>query len=210
MVLTVRDENKLTSDPTTSAGAKVILEFNESQSYDASLATDFPANAILVKTDDIDPDSTRIRVQFNKAALPQTLAVNGVSLLSVDATGVVTLGPAAKSYSRRGKWAGDVVYGRRLVPGDTVAWSGATTYQQNIGQGNAAKTYVLAGGKFSICVPTGNVPPGFADFSGAELTLTFGRPPASPSLACMDVKVGPFTVHGNGVWECNDHVDGED
>jgi hypothetical protein len=106
----------------------------------------------------IHQDKTELRWNYQSVALPATLTYNGNVVVSLNASGVASVGPGAVSIDQHGTVV-DFDMGLQLIPGDQVAWStgiGTATqhnYTQTIGSGTATQVYYNAGGSFDIRVP---------------------------------------------------------
>jgi hypothetical protein len=144
------------------------------------------------------------------ATLPVTIAVDGIVLLTVDASRNVISAPP---YTVRGTQV-DVVFPDRLVPGNTLAWYADANpgnglqnlifSHEAVADGSAVATYYNAGGRFWITVPITGITKTYAQRT-AKVEMSFGEEHVT-LVGCGEARAPVYTDGGNN-WQYWEHRD---
>jgi len=198
---------------------KMFLRWKDDQEYDATRDPNLPVSAATgnrnlgkLETRFIHDEETRFRFNFKDAAKPVTITVDGLVLLTVNASGAVS---SPFPHWKYGKTV-DVLFPDRLVPGNTIAWynddlsnNGGLpenlVYQHEASaSGTATDTYFNAGGRFFIKVPVTGVNLTSLPRS-AQVQFTLGQQGLT-LVGYSDFTVPSYSVVGQN-WKFNDGPD---
>ena len=197
---------------------RAVLRWRNSMRYRSWQESSYPAmsdedNVGRIHSKFIGVDESRVRVRWNrKSDLPLTVAINGVTLVSIEDNGdngdnTYTVSSA---YDTETVYRGngtertrviDVMYPDNLAEGDELVWysgtdlTGTELYNQTLEENAASTTntdsvWYNAGGRFNLRVPLGD------DIIAGTLTEAST---ASEQVANVTITVGDTTTPGSSV-----------
>jgi hypothetical protein len=187
---------------------QVIYKFTDNQRYNALGDTNLPSSAATgfknvgeLSTVFIDSSETRFYYGFQQTTKPITIVVDGIVLLSVNSSNVVT---STFPFSTCGKTV-QVLFPARLVPGNVISWYATANpaavsstnliYSQTVSaNGTSTDTYVNEGATFLLQVPGLCVNPACTDRC-ATATFTIGQAGVT-KMGCGSVIISPLKVVG--------------